>query len=315
MNARIASLLPCATEIVSAIGHGSELVGVSHECDFPVDVKGLPILTRARLHGVKSSREIDQDVRALVEQALAIYEIDVGALEVARPDVVVTQDLCDVCAVSLDDVRSAVARLARNDVRIVNLHPTRLDDVWDDVVRVAEALGDRPAGERVAAELRSRTAAIAARASACEGRPSVLTVEWVEPVMVGGLWMPELVHLAGGTPLVTSPGEHAPTLSRDALASLSPDVVVVKPCGFPLAQTVGEMASLRASLPWEAWSARKPVRVYLADGNAFFNRPGPRIVESLEILAACTHPEAFSDLARKHAASFVCADKELLLRT
>ena len=149
------------------------------------------------------------------------------------------------------------------------------------------------------AEVRARVADIARRAAMARARPRVVTIEWIAPVMVGGMWMPEVIALAGGEALVTRPGQHAPTLDRDALAALDPEVVLVKPCGFPLQRTVEELDVLREALP-PAWRAR----VYLADGNAFFNRPGPRIVESLEILAACVHPELFEDFAAKHVASF-----------
>ena len=311
MNARVASLLPAATEIVCALGLRGSLVGVSHECDFPAGVSDSPVLTRARLAPLNTSREIDRDVRALLQSALAIYEVDVEQLASARPDVVVTQDLCDVCAVSFGDVCEALRRVGPSDARVVNLHPSRLDDIWGDIGRVAAALGVAAVGERVVADLRARVARIAARAASLAERPRVLTVEWLAPVMVGGLWMPELVELAGGVPLVTTAGEHAPTLTRDALEALSPDVVLVKPCGFPLAQTLAELPVLRESCPWQRWSSERAVRVYVADGNAYFNRPGPRIVESLEILAACVHPLAFPELVRAHEKSVHRIDAEL----
>jgi iron complex transport system substrate-binding protein len=299
---RIASLLPSATEIVCALGARGELVGRSHECDFPAGVEDIPVLTSARVGALPSSAGIDAAVRDALRDALAIYEIDVERLRGARPDVVVTQDLCDVCAVSLDDVRSAVARLARQDVSIVNLHPMRLEDVWTDIERVARGIGRGKAGAQVVAALRDRAAAIARRAATERHRPRVLTIEWIAPVMAGGMWMPDLIDLAGGEPLVTRPGEHAPTLDLEALRRLDPEVVLVKPCGFPLQRTLDELHVLREALPG-SWRAR----VYLADGNAYFNRPGPRMVESLEILAACVHPDLFADFAAKHAASFRAA--------
>ncbi|XYH96260.1 ABC transporter substrate-binding protein [Sorangium sp. So ce1128] len=308
---RIASLLPSATEIVCALGAQGELVGISHECDFPEGLQGLPVLTRARLRPARSSREIDAAVRDVLRDALAVYDIDVDALREARPDVIVTQDLCDVCAVSLDEVRAAVARLARSDVRIVNLHPTRLDDIWADIRRVAEGIGRAAAGEALVDQLHARVAAVAARAAAAPDRPRVLAVEWIDPVMIGGVWMPELIALSGGEPLVTRPGEHAPTLSPADLAALDPDVVLIKPCGFNLERTLEELALLPRALPWGSYRAVAQGRVYVADGNAFFNRPGPRIVESLEILAACAHPALFAAARRAHARSVVRLDTEL----
>ena len=309
---RVASLLPSATEIVCALGAQDTLVGVSHECDFPAGVAGLPALTRARLKPVTKSRDIDTEVRAVLQDALAVYEIELDRLATARPELIVTQDLCDVCAVSLDDVRAAVAKLAqRDDIRIVNLHPMRLGDVWDDIARVAAALARPEMGAHVVGDLRARVADIQARSAACDGRPRVLSIEWIDPVMIGGMWMPELIALAGGTALVTKPGDHAPTLIREALTALSPDVVLVKPCGFPLERSLDELEALRASLPWNEWAAVRAGRVYVADGNAYFNRPGPRLVESLEILAACVHPEAFPDFQQKHRGTVVRVEADL----
>jgi iron complex transport system substrate-binding protein len=297
---RIASLLPSATEIVCALGARTELVGRSHECDFPPGVEDVPVLTSARIGPLPSSRAIDAAVRDVLRDALAIYQIDLEGLRKAGADLIVTQDLCDVCAVSLDDVRSALLSLSQKEVAIVNLRPLRLGDIWADVARVGEAIGRAGLAASIVADLRARTGAIARRAEAADRRPRVLTVEWMAPVMIGGLWMPELVTLAGGEPLVTRPGEPAETLQTDELAGLDPEVVLVKPCGFPLRRTMDEVEELRAALPL-GWRAR----VFAADGNAYFNRPGPRIVESLEILAACVHPGIFPDFVRKHAASFV----------
>ena len=311
MSCRVASLLPSATEIVCAVGAEAELVGISHECDFPESVRHLPTLTRARLRAARTSRGIDRAVRSVLQDALAVYEIELARLEAVRPDVIVTQDLCDVCAVSFDDVCAATAVLVHQPIRIVNLHPTRLDDIWADIARVADALGRTADGASVVADLRARAAEIARRSADAGRRPRVVSIEWLDPVMVGGMWMPELIERAGGLPLVTRPGDHAPTLTRDELRGLAPDVVLIKPCGFPLERTLEELSLLRTSLPWESWAAAREGRVYVADGNAYFNRPGPRIVESLEILAACLHPSAFEDLRRKHTDSVIRLDAEL----
>ena len=311
MGYRVASLLPAATEIVCALGAEADLVGISHECDFPETVRRLPALTRARVRPVGASRDIDREVRSVLQDALAVYEIELARLEAARPDVIVTQDLCDVCAVSFSDVCAATAALVHQAIRIVNLHPTRFDDIWADIAGVADALGRTPDGAAVVRSLQARASAITTRSSGRGERPRVVAVEWLDPVMLGGMWMPELIERGGGIPLVTRPGDHAPTLTRDALQGLAPDVVLIKPCGFPLGRTLEELPLLRASLPWESWRAVQAGRVYIADGNAYFNRPGPRIVESLEILAACLHPEAFRDFRSKHRDSVVRVDADL----
>lgn len=307
---RVVSLLPSATEMVCAVGARAQLVGISHECDFPAGLTDLPVLTRPRLSGAGTSLAIDADLRDLVRRALSPYEIDVAGLAAVRPDVIVTQDLCSVCAVSLPAVQSAAAGLLGRPVEIVSLQPRRLDDVWADVARVGAALGRVEAARKVAGELRSRVERIAARCAKLEPRPALLAIEWLEPTMIAGLWMPELIELAGGTPLVTKAGEHAPTVSRSALAALEPDVVLIKPCGFALARALQDLETLRRALPWEAWQ-RRPLRVAFADGNAYFNRPGPRLVESLEIVAALLHPTTFPDLAAVHRDSVAWLDRAL----
>jgi iron complex transport system substrate-binding protein len=297
----VASLLPAATEIIAALGAGDRLVGVSHECDHPAEVTALPRLTSTRVGPAPTSGAIDRDVRAVLSQALGVYDVELDALRAADPDVIVTQDLCDVCAVSLTVVERAVREVLRPNVRVVSLHPLRLRDVWDDVRRVALALEVEAEGERVQAELEARVAAVSARVArvARFARPRTLTIEWLDPVMIGGTWMPELVELAGGTALVTAPGEHAPTLDETALRALDPDVVLIKPCGFDLERTDAERERVE-----QLADLLSPARVYVADGNAYFNRPGPRLVESLEILAACLHPDELADLGRVHADAF-----------
>jgi len=302
---RVVSLLPSATEIVCALGAADALVGISHECDFPGSIADRVVLTRARLDAGASSAAIDRAVRAVLRDALSIYAVDDVALAALRPDVIVTQDLCEVCAVSLDDVRAAVARLAHaSDVNIVSLKPTRLGDILDDVVRVGAALDLEGRAREVRAGLAERIARVAATARKATRRPRVATVEWLEPIMLGGTWMPELVELAGGGAVgpagtagptgsmtrggVTA-GAPAPTVTIDELIALRPDVVVVKPCGFSIERTMQEpelCARLARALP--------AARVLVTDGNAYFNRPGPRIADSLEILAAAVHPDRFA---------------------
>ena len=248
------------------------------------------MLTRCRTSLGRDSLAIDRSIRNLLHRAVAVYEVDVDALQAARPDVVVTQDLCDVCAVSYDEVCDAARSLGNPEFRIVNLHPTRLDDIFEDIRRTALVL-ERDA-EVLLATLRARVARVRARSDGWL-RHRVLTIEWLDPIMVGGTWMPELVELAGGEALVTKPGQHAPTLSDAELAALEPDVVLIKPCGLDLARTFEERGRV------EAIARMFPgARVYAADGNAYFNRPGPRIVDSLEILASAVHPAAFGEDAR-----------------
>jgi iron complex transport system substrate-binding protein len=299
---RVVSLLPAATEILCALGATANLVGISHECDFPEAVRGLPVVTSSRIGNELSSRAIDSTVRAVVKDALSIYTVDELRLAQLAPDLIITQDLCEVCAVSLDDVRSALARLAhRAHVRIVSLRPTQLSHVLNDVETVASALGRAAEGQALRRELEARIDVIATRALQARHRPRVVSVEWLEPVMLGGTWMPELIALAGGQAVGAAPGAPAPTVAYADLVRLEPEVVVVKPCGFDLARTLREPELIDALLG----AVGASVRAYATDGNAFFNRPGPRLVESLEILAACIHPELFRDFAHKHCAALM----------
>lgn len=292
---RVVSLLPSATEIVCALGAGGELVGVSHECDYPPKVVRLPVLTSSRLPENGTSGELDRSVRDLLRAALAIYDLDVDLLAKLDPGVVLTQDLCEVCAVSYSAVCAAVDQLVGRDVPVVSLHPQRLADIWGDVRRVAAALDRQPTGESLLAGLMERLERVKRRAAAAGDRPRVVSVEWLDPVMLGATWMPELIVAAGGDPLGVAVGERAPTLDLDALRALEPDVVVVKPCGYPVERTISEVELLPRMLPWSDWPAVRAGRVYVTDGNAYFNRSGPRIVDSAEILAACLHPERFPD--------------------
>ncbi len=295
---RVVSLLPSATEMVALLGCGDRLVGVSHECDFPLDLPELPVITASRLSDPGSSRAIDAGVRALVADALSIYAVDADALRMAAPTLVVTQDLCEVCAVSFDDVRAAVARLAHStDVEILSLSPTRLGHVLDDLERMAAALDVQETGRRARRALEGRLRDIEARAARVGHTPRVASVEWLDPIMLGGTWMPELIEAAGGIAVGVEAGRPAPTVTLDELVALAPEVVIFKPCGFTVARAMEE----RALLQEMAEAMPHGARVYLTDGNAFFNRPGPRLVESAEILAACIHPDAFADFASRHA--------------
>jgi iron complex transport system substrate-binding protein len=300
---RVVSLLPAATEIVCAVGAEAELVGVSHECDYPrgLTLRGVPALTRPRIDlgdlG-KPSLEIDRAVRRAAADALGIYLVDVELLSRVRPELIVTQDLCEVCAVSLEDVKSAVSRwVGRERVEIVSLHPTRLGDVLDDVERVGAALGRNAEAAALRASMSARFAAIRERAQQASVRPRCATLEWLEPMMLGGTWMPELVELAGGVALGAAPGTPAPTLTPEELAALRPDVVLIKACGFSLERALSELSVIERDVLGPLGGS---ARVYVTDGNAFFNRSGPRLVESLEILAACLHPELFRDFAEAH---------------
>jgi iron complex transport system substrate-binding protein len=291
---RVVSLLPAATEIVAALGFADALVGRSHECDFPEDIEALPVCTEAKVDPSRPSEEIHRSVGALLSEALSVYRVDAGRLRSLSPTHVVTQVQCEVCAVSLADVDAALTGWVGERPALVPLNPGSLADVFADIERVAAALGASERGRWLVASLRARMDAIGARAAALPSRPRVVTLEWLSPLMTAGNWMPELVRMAGGDDLLGPPGRHSEWLDWESVRRADPDVLIAFPCGFPLARVERE-APLLTSLPgWSELTAVRTGRVYLAEANQYFNRPGPRLAETLEILAEMLHPGVFA---------------------
>jgi iron complex transport system substrate-binding protein len=290
---RVVSLIASATETVAALGCGNRLVGRSHECDFPLDVRDLPVCTAAKINVHADSAEIDRQVKSLLADAVSIYSVHVDVLEKLRPDVIVTQSQCEVCAVSLRDVEQAVCALVGSQPRIVSVEPNGLNDIWTSFRQVADALDVEEAGERLIRNSQERLAEIHRRASP-GARPTVACIEWIEPLMAAGNWMPELVEIAGGVNLFGEIGKHSPWMSWDDLVARDPEVIVILPCGWDIARSSAEMHWLSSRPEWGHLRAVRNGRVAITDGNQFFNRPGPRVVESAEILAEIFHPEVFN---------------------
>jgi len=301
--ARVVSLLPAATELVAALGAAESLVGTSHECDWPPELRDRPRLTRSSITA-SGSAAIDAQVRGRAAGGLTLFELDAERLRALEPDVVITQDLCDVCAVALDDVRAALRELAGRQVELVSLSPMRLDDLFGDLARVGAALGREREAARAAEEWRARLDAVRRRAASAWSRPRVVTVEWLDPVMLGGTWMPELVEIAGGVAVGAVAGVKAPSPTRAELEALDAEVVVLKPCGYSLEQALAERDVARRTLPLARWPAGALGRLFVADGSSYFNRPGPRLIDSAELLAACVQPDLFRDFAARYAAAF-----------
>lgn len=293
---RIVSLLPSSTEIVCALGLRERLVGVSHECDYPADVVGLPALTEPKLDPHGTSGDIELRVRKIVQEGLSIYRLRTDALQELQPDVIVTQDQCEVCAVSVSEVERAVQSLLASDVALVSLSPQRLGDIWYDMQGLAQALGQDEQAEDLLRALKKRVWKVEQRTRHLE-RPRVACLEWLDPLMASANWVPEMVEIAGGTYDLAAAGDHSPTLSWDRLLEARPEVIVIMPCGFPIAQSQAELPTLTAHPDWQRLPAVQAGRVYIVDGNAYFNRPGPRIVESIELLAEMLHPQACAGLA------------------
>jgi iron complex transport system substrate-binding protein len=285
---RVVSLIASATEIVCALGRGDWLVGRSHECDYPPAVARLPALTAPKFNVEGSSGEIDRRVRELVRDGLSVYRVNADALRERAPDLIITQDHCDVCAVSLSDVQEAVCRWTDRRVQILSLRPDSLADAYADIGRVAQALAAEGKGTELVSEMERRLLALAVQ-PARRRRPRVAFIEWVEPLMAGGNWMPELIEAAGGNNLFGVAGKPSRWMSWDELVAADPEVIIVAPCGFGLDRCRAELPVLEAKAGWREIAAVRNGRVFFADGNAYFNRPGPRLADSGEILAQVLH--------------------------
>jgi iron complex transport system substrate-binding protein len=291
---RIVSLIPSGTEIVAALGLTDAIVGRSHECDYPPEIKDRPVCTQARLNSAAPSGEIHDKVNNLLQSALSIYQIKTDVLEKLQPTHIVTQDQCDVCAVSLKDVEQAVATLTNSSPQIISLQPNILNDVWEDIRRVANVFGVDSL--QVIENLEARVKIVDQKTqglSQTEHLPSVACIEWTDPLMVAANWIPELVTLAGGQPLLSITGQSSTPLKWETLISSNPDAIIFMPCGFDLNRTRQEAQLFSQRPEWQQLHAVQSGRVYITDGNSYFNRPGPRLVDSLEILAEILHPEIF----------------------
>ncbi len=296
MAQRIATLLPSATEIVCALGLGDRLVGISHECDFPVEITTLPALTRAKIDPSGRSDEIDAQVRDLVGDGLSVYTVLEDELRKAAPDLIITQDQCEVCAVSLTEVEESTRRILGSDAEIVSLSPNTIEDILGSFERVAAATGVVDAGRDLVSASRRRLEHISRNAVRARSKPRVACIEWIDPPMVAGNWVPEMVRACGGIYDLAEPGTHSKTVTWQQIADSAPDVVIVMPCGFGLDQTRREIPALREVPLWSSLPGVRNRRVYSVDGNAYLNRPGPRIIDSAELIAGIVQPDLFASL-------------------
>lgn len=281
---RIVSLLPSATEILFAIGAGDDVVGVTHECDFPPEASSRPHLTSPALPQAGSSAEIDRHVRRSLHEGSSLYHLDAELLERLAPDLIVTQELCAVCAVSYEIVQRAVRRL-HGDPRLVSLEPSSLDDVFATITFLGELTGHADGASALLRDLHARVDVMRAR-TRDRNRPRVLVLEWTDPPMSGGHWTPGLVELAGATPVLGNPCANSQVIGWETIAREDPDAIVVGPCGFDLARTHEAIAELGDNETWRNLRAVREGRVHAIDGSAYLNRPGPRLVDTAEIIAA-----------------------------
>lgn len=284
---RIVSLLPAATDLVATLGKAGDLVGRTHECDWPAEIASVPVVTAADLDpDTLTSREISTAVGSS-HQGSSLYSVDVGQLAALAPDLVLTQDLCEVCAVSYTRVAAAV-RMLDAGPRVLSLEPRTLDEVLDCLTTLGDALGVPDVAAARVAELRARLATVRRQVAGLP-RPRVVALEWLDPLWPAGHWVPEQISAAGGTPLLAEPGEHTEPMTWDAVVAAHPDVLLVLPCGFSPDRTEAELDVLTSRPGWAGLPAVRNDRVWLLDGPSYFNRPGPRVVRGAEILATVLH--------------------------
>jgi iron complex transport system substrate-binding protein len=297
---RIVSLIPSATEIACALGFEDRLVGRSHSCDYPPSVLQLPALTEPKLDIEVPSADIDARVQQLVRDGLSVYRVDSALLRALEPTLILTQDHCEVCAASLSDVELALADWPSKPA-VVSLRPSRLEDVLGDLERVADALGAPERGQWLRSQLQHRLDTIEQRVRAARSRPSVACIEWLDPLMFSGNWVPELVELAGGRSVFGEAGRYSSYLDWTELVQADPEVLILMPCGFGIDRTLREVEPLVRRPEWKELRAVRAGRVFVIDGDQYLNRPGPRLVESAQVLAEILHPEVFAPLLQGRA--------------
>ena len=290
---RVLSLLPSCTEIVCALGLEELLVGRSHECDFPESIRALPACTRSSIDSDRSSAGIDQQVKSGFRDALSLYQVDIALVRELNPDVILTQAQCEVCALSLADVQKALAGQEGVDARLVSVSPKRLTDLWENIRVIADACGVKDRGKSLIKGLKSRMVDMIEKTCMQTRKPSVVCIEWLNPLMSAGNWVPDLVELVGGEPLLAKAGEHSPWMKWEDVVAADPHFIFVMPCGFAIDRTLSEISLLTRLPGWDKLRAVKKKNVIVVDANQFFNRPGPRLIDSMEIIVEVFHPTKF----------------------
>jgi iron complex transport system substrate-binding protein len=288
VNVRICSFLPSATETLYALGLGDSIVGVTYECDFPVEAKTKPVVVRTKLPHTSSPTEIDRLVNEFVARGESLYQVDAALLKQLQPDLIVTQDLCHVCAASPDDLSSALKTLPERP-RVVWLNPSTIAEVWDDILRLGEATGRLKEARELVSTLRQRTEAVK-NAVAGAPRPRVICLEWLDPPFVAGHWVPEMVDCAGGIDVLGQIAKPSFPVDWKQVTQSEADFVVLMPCGYDLKQTLAEFAGLRLPKRWHDLPAVRTGRVFALDASSYCSRHGPRVVTGIEILASVFHP-------------------------
>jgi len=293
---RIVTLLPSATEIVYKLGLGEELVGVSHDCDYPPDVRSKHVLSQSEITSEMASEEIDKATKGKAHSGLSVYHIEAELLRRLSPDLILTQELCEVCAPSYSEVLEA-AKILEAAPKIVSLEPNCLADILENIKLVGQLTGREKQAQELVASLQTRIDRVAELASRAEYRPGVFCMEWLSPIYSAGHWVPEMVEIAGGKDVLGKASRPSYEVSWDDVMRSEPEIIVLMPCGFHPERTLEEIDAVLNREGWKEIPAVKNDRVFVVDGSSYFNRPGPRIVTGLEILAEIIHPEIFSNLA------------------
>lgn len=288
---KIVSLLPSATEIICALGLQDSLVGRSHECDYPESVKELPICSDAKFISGNNSNAINQQVKQILSDALSIYTINNEVIKNLNPDFIITQNQCNVCAVSLTDVETQMQTWAGSKTQLIALSPNNLEDVFKDIKTIANYFGVENEGQVLLESLEERIDLVKHKLKFFPDKPTVVCIEWLSPMMVAGNWVPQMVEIAGGKPILAENGKLSPFVNWETIGAQNPDIILIMPCGFTIARTLQEIDLLLTLPDWGKLNAVKNNRVYIADGNAYFNRSGPRLVDSIEILAEIINPK------------------------
>jgi iron complex transport system substrate-binding protein len=286
---RICSLIPGATEVVALLGRTGDLVGISYACDYPPEVRSKPVVLRARIEEGLASQDIHRRVKATVESGQSLYELDETVLARVRPDLMITQDLCRVCAITSDQLSRALHSFP-TPPRILSLSPSTLDAVLADIEQIGEAIGQAQEARELVERLRARLEAILLLVARMEEQPRVACLEWLDPLYNAGHWVPEMVAYAGGVDVLSRPGAPSAQITWDQVLAAQPDVLVLMPCGFSIARIHQELDRLTSRPGWNDLPAVRRGRVFLVEASAYFNRPGPRLIDGVEILAACFHP-------------------------
>ena len=280
---RIISLISSATEIISALGQKKNLVGISHECDYPKDIQGLPVCTTPRFDISGSSLQIDRDVKSLIQNALSVYRINENILKELKPDIIITQSQCDVCAVSEKDVENALEHILGINPLIISLQPKDLGDIGEDIKFVANSIGVPNEGAELSEKFERQLEKLK-YFKRIKNKPTIACLEWIEPLMYAGNWVPQMVEIAGGVNLFGQSGKHSSWSEYDTLIKSNPDKIILMPCGYDLNKTRSEIKPLLELSDWGMLKAVKTNNIFITDGNQYFNRPGPRLIDSIKIL-------------------------------